>query len=256
MIVSDILRKLWSFLKEMVLKCKSLYNRDMEFLKPKPFILPKDEILVELGTDYYQIKQFGVELSVPFSIAKVSKDFTTGGNAQMDIAQLFNQDAVRFFYDIKMMTFHCTWLGESLFLFLKRLNDKYHTQPKYSKVMHEFIAKTNASRECKIEYKTLDFMGHKGLLSDILKENEKTTSLLAFKRKDFNRLFDSIIIQRNNFTHGELLLLHTEEGFKTLLRHNKGTEIIDMEVLNSYNECYNNISEALRNIEKSIDSSL
>ena len=224
----------------------------MEYNRPKKFEIPNGEVLSRITTAHYNVKQYGVELSLPFTIASLSEDFKNGKIPEHKVEQLFSEQIGKFYYDIKTMIFHCAWLGEVLFSRLKDLNDSFKRNLDYQTLIDDFIINENATRECKTSYEKLDFMGHKKLLSEILKKYEREKKKLPFERKEFSRVLNDVIIQRNNFTHGELFLLDSEEGVSTILESFIGFEIIDKAVLNSYNDCFNYLSKILSLIHEEL----
>jgi hypothetical protein len=210
----------------------------IEFQKPQEFLIPKGELLAELCVDLYQVKQFGIELSIPITIARISKDFNNGEIAQLSLGDLNKEELHKSYYDIKMLIFHCAWLAEVLFERLKGINNSEFIKSPKLETIEKFLSGKGKP------YEKLDFIAHKDLLCAILKNLEKSKSL-PFDRKNFCTLFDDIIVQRNNFTHGKLLLLQTEVGYQTILNSDKGYHILDKSVLNSYNECYFELTKVL-----------
>ncbi|MBS1595711.1 MAG: hypothetical protein JST90_15455 [Bacteroidetes bacterium] len=208
------------------------------FLKPQEFAIPNGELLAELSIDIFQVKQFGCELSIPITIAALSKDFAGGQKPQINVGDLSMEELHQRYYDIKMLTFHCAWLGEVLLERLKGVNDFMISGPSNKASVAKFLADKGR------QYEKLDFIAHKDLLCAVLKEREKSIAL-SFDRKTFCTLFDEIIVQRNNFIHGKLFMLQTSAGYQTILHSDKGYQIIEKDTLNSYNECYNNISAIL-----------
>ena len=228
----------------------------MDYKKPNRFTIPDGELLSRITSAHYNVKQYGVELSLPFTIASLSKDFRNGKIPEHKIEKLLSEQVGQFYYDIKTMIFHCAWLGEVLFSRIKDLNDSFKRNPDYQSFIDDFITIENATRECKTSYEKLDFMGHKKLLSEILKKYEKEKKKLPFERKEFSRVFNDVIVQRNNFTHGELFLLDSDEGVSTILESFVGFEIIDKDVLNSYNSCFNYLLETLSLIREELKAEL
>lgn len=208
------------------------------FFKPQVFTIPDGQVLAELSIDLFRVKQFGIELSIPVTIAGISKDFAKGDVAQLNVNDLSKEELHQRYYDIKMLTFHCAWLGEVLFERLKGINNLEVGKAINKDVVDKFLAGKGRP------YEKLDLIAHKDLLCAILKEREKIKAL-PFDRKAFCTLFDDIIVQRNNFTHGKLFLLQTEAGYQSILHSDKGYQVIDKDILNSYNECYNELSKIL-----------
>ena len=218
---------------------------EVNFLKPTSFNIPDGELLARMSMAHYKVKQFGTELSLPIVVGSLSKNFAEAERPELNVTHLISQDVCKLYYDMKMMTFHCSWLGETLFERLKIINHENKEKPEYTTVVEKFIEKKTRESGFKITYERLDFMSHKGLLSCILKEYEKSKEKLPFDRKAFSGLFNDIIIQRNNYTHGELFLLDKENGFQTIIECDKGYQIIDQLTLNSFNQCYEELIDKL-----------
>jgi len=196
------------------------------------------------------VEQFGVKLSLPFIRGKISENYSQGHPVEIQPEKMLSKEESEYYYNIKMMIFHCSWLGEFLFGKLREINDSYYHSKQYEKLIEAFLNKENEQRDCKINYEKLDFMGHKKLLNELLKEQERAGKKLAFDRKYFSTLFHDIISQRNNFTHGELFLLETTDGLQTILEHYKGTDIIDKNTLNSFNESFEELLDCLIKIKE------
>ncbi|MCW3126096.1 MAG: hypothetical protein JWO03_1754 [Bacteroidetes bacterium] len=215
---------------------------NLDFKKPEELNVPNKLILQRWSTDIFQINQLGIHLSLPITFALLSKD-APNSTDPIDPDYL-NPDLHQRYYDIKMMTYHCAWLGESLFVKLRTLNDIEKDKPASAQIITDFIDEKNKTRTPPITYEFLDFISHKDLLCVLLKEKAKIKAL-PFDRKPFCRLFDDIIKQRNNFIHGELLYFKTTEGYQTVLHSQSGYHILNKDVLNSYNECYKHLSSIL-----------
>jgi hypothetical protein len=230
------------------------------FKTPELLIVPQEHVFALIGSDLYTITQFEVKLNLPITIATIYKDYKAKSLKQIQEAiikenkdVLHNTETSKFYYDIKTMMFHCAWLGEVLLLRLKDINDNIKSKGKYDGIIDKFIKDEGERRECKVSYERLDFMGHKKLLNEILKEFQKKGGKLPFERKEFSSLFHDVINQRNAFTHGHLFLLKTDVGLQTILDSHLGKQIIEATHLNSYNECFNDLLTGVGAIKSIVD---
>lgn len=199
----------------------------------------------------YTDNKLGVKLPVNYSLFMELTEKDGEGNFIMPIdgIAIFGKDVVQVLNDIKATVGQCSQIAEILFGRLKTINNKFKQIRDLTDIFETYEER----------YYKLDFMGHRNLLSDIFKFNKiewLTVLLQKYDIKSVTRSFYNFIMDRNKYTHGELMYWYPER--QTLLEYQneaRQTEygIVNADILNSYLTCYKYIDELLSEIDVNLN---
>lgn len=191
-------------------------------------------------------ESLGVNLPVKHSVFMYLTEKTDEGRFKMpfDVKSIFSKPIVENLHRIKAKIGQCSQIAENLFGTLKHCNNKFKLNPDLNPVFEKIGAR----------YSKLDFMGHRNLLSDIIKSQKVVwlnDILLPYDKKSVTKSFHGFILDRNKYTHGELMYWYPEK--KTLLEYQNErgeTEYgeVNQLVLNSFLQCYQELEEILDQI--------
>lgn len=190
--------------------------------------------------------KLGVELPVNFSIFMNLTERGQDGRfiLPIDGSIIFGEESVSVLHEIKSIIGQCSQIGELLFAKLKEVNLNFKNSSLYNEVFEPINDK----------YQKLDFMAHRDILSKIVKTNksEELKSIIEkYNLKSVTTAFHKFILDRNKYTHGELLSWYPEK--KTILEYENETRQteygeVNKEILNSYIICYKELDEFLNQI--------
>lgn len=188
-------------------------------------------------------QRMGINLPVNYSLFMNLKDKNSDGKfiLPMDSDKIFGKEIVSALTEIKTIIGKCTQLGEALNNKLSATSNRFKSDPILTSVFKKYNER----------YHKLDFMGHRNLLSDIIKSKkiDKITDLgNTYNLKSVTKAFNNFILDRNKYTHGDLMYWYPDG--KTLLEYkdvNGEVEYgeINKDILNSYLKCYTDLDKFL-----------
>lgn len=191
--------------------------------------------------------KLGVELPVNFSVFMNLLEKGQDGRfiLPIDGNAIFGEQTVKMLYEIKSTIGQCSQIGELLFAKLKHVNSNFKNSGLYDDIFEPVNEK----------YHKLDFMAHRDIISKIIKTNksENLKSITdTYNLKSVTTSFHKFIIDRNKYTHGELLSWYPER--KTILEYENETRQteygeVNKDILNSYIVCYKELNEFLNQID-------
>jgi hypothetical protein len=156
-------------------------------------------------------------------------------------AGLFDQETANRVFNFRRLLSLCAASGEEIFRQIKNVNEKLIF--KYSTSFYE---RANLAIP-----KNADFMTHRNFLSDVFKDHKLPVVKRLNEKYDIKalmRILYQFILNRNMYTHGELLVRYPQKDFAIEFQRN-ATEIIlstiDEEVLKSFVQCKNFLSAFL-----------
>jgi len=219
----------------------------IELQSPEAQNFEKD--IMKISHEAFQEEKLGIKTPVKFtfffSLPEEKEDFD-----QIVRETAMNTNHVNFVLQVKEMIGNCSQIGENLFQKLKSLMDKI----KASKTVDDLFKKHEEKYER--EYTKFDFMGYRNLLSDILK-SKKIIDLTSkgFILKSVTKSFNDFILDRNKYTHGELMFW-VEKNASLLEYENTSREteygLVTKEIMESYINCYKELNGVLDLIWKEI----
>lgn len=191
--------------------------------------------------------KLGVNLPINFSLIMNLTEKSDDGRFLLPIDgfAMFSESSVNVLYEIKSTIGQCSQIAEILFGKLKQVNNAFKENPLLNDIFKQYEER----------YNKLDFMGHRNLLSDIIKSNKiewLSEVLKEYNCKSVTKSFYNFILDRNKYTHGELMFWYPE--MKTILEYevdNKQVQYgeVNKDILNSFLTCYKNIDEFLNDIQ-------
>ncbi len=221
-----------------------------EITLTSPTILQFDTtngINCKISHQMFMDTKFGVELPVNFSVFMNLLEKGQDGRfiLPIDGNAIFGEQTVKMLYEIKSTIGQCSQIGELLFAKLKQVNLNFKNSGLYADIFEPINEK----------YHKLDFMAHRDLISKIIKTNksEKLKTITdTYKLKSVTTSFCKFILDRNKYTHGELLSWYPER--KTILEYENETRQIEYgevnkDILNSYIICYKELNEFLNQVD-------
>ena len=222
----------------------------IELKKPKIISFDtKNGLNCKISHQLYVEETIGIKLPVKFSLFMNLTEKNADGRLIMPIDgnKTFGKEVAQQINEINKIVGKCSQLAERLFDKLKSVNDNL----KSNSDINSIFAKYDNEEK---NYKKLDFMTHRNLLSDIIKSKKIDRINKAsegYHIKLVRSSLNDFILERNKYTHGELLYWYPER--KTLLeyKNSKGeTEYaeLNMDILNSYLECYVKLDKYLSEI--------
>jgi hypothetical protein len=222
----------------------------IEILKPNVVLFDtKNGLNCKISHQRFVEKNLGIKLPVKFSLFMNLTEKNEEGKfiIPFDGNIIFGKKTVEQINEINKIIGKCSQLAERLFNKLKSVNDSLKSNAELSLIFAKYDNETK-------KYAKLDFMSHRELLSDIIKS--KKIDLInkvsaEYDIKSVRCSLNDFILERNKYTHGELLYWYPEK--KTLLeyRDSKG-EIeyaeLNMDILNSFSKCYIELDKYLSKI--------
>jgi len=211
----------------------------------------KNGLNCKISHQLYVEENLGIKLPVKFSLFMNLTEKSADGRLIMPIdgTKTFGKEIAHQINEINKIVGKCSQLAERLFDKLKSVNDSL----KSNSDLNSIFAKYDNEEK---NYKKLDFMTHRNLLSDIIKSKKidrinKTSE--EYHIKSVRCSLNDFILERNKYTHGELLYWYPER--KTLLeyKNSKGeTEYaeLNMDILNSFFDCYVKLDKYLSKISE------
>lgn len=209
----------------------------------------KNGLNCKISHQFYVEKNLGIKLPVRFSIFMNLTEKNEDGKLILpfDGDKIFGKQIVAQINEINKIVGKCSQIAERLFDKLKSVNDNLKGIPELTSIFEKY---DNEEKK----YVKLDFMTHRQLLSDIIKSKKiHRINVVSseYDIKSVRRAMNDFILERNKYTHGELLYWYPKK--KTLLeyRNSKGeTEYaeLNMDILNSYSECYVSLDKYLNKI--------
>jgi hypothetical protein len=191
--------------------------------------------------------KLGVELPVNFSIFMNLLEKGQDGRfiLPIDGNAIFGEESVQMLHEVKSTIGQCSQIGELLFAKLKSVNLTFKNSELYNDIFEPLNDK----------YYKLDFMGHRDILSKILKANKSANLKVVtdtYYLKSVTSSFHKFILDRNKYTHGELLSWYPER--KTILEYENETRQteygeVNKDILNSYIICYKELNDFLIKID-------
>ncbi|CAA0235348.1 hypothetical protein [Tenacibaculum maritimum] len=222
----------------------------IELEKPKIISFDtKNGLTCKISHQLYVEKNLGIKLPVRFSLFMNLTEKNEDGKLILpfDGNKIFGKETATQINEINKLVGRCSQIAERLFDKLKRVNDSLKSNPELTSIFEKY---DNDDRK----YVKLDFMTHRQLLSDIIKSKkiDRINDVSSgYDIKSVRRAMNDFILERNKYTHGELLYWYPEK--KTLLEYlnSKGeTEYaeLNMDILNSFSECYVSLDKYLNKI--------
>jgi hypothetical protein len=211
----------------------------------------ENTIQCKISHQMYTDTKVGVRLPVNHSVFMVLSKKDKDGKFIMPIdgTAIFGKETVQMMNEIKATIGQCSQIAEILFGRLKVINTKFKQLPELAEVF--------ASHDEK--YHKLDFMGHRNLLSDIFKAKKLdwlNEVLKDYDLKSVTKSFFALIMDRNKYTHGELMFWYPEK--QTVLEYENNAKqaeyaVVNSEILNSYLTCYGQLDELLNKVSASLN---
>lgn len=221
-----------------------------EITLKSPTILQFDTtngINCKISHQMFTDSKLGVDLPVNFSVFMNLLEKGQDGRfiLPIDGNAIFGEQTVKMLYEIKSTIGQCSQIGELLFAKLKDVNSNFKNSGLYDDIFEPVNEK----------YHKLDFMAHRDIISKIVKSN-KSENLKSitdiYNLKSVTTSFHKFILDRNKYTHGELLSWYPER--KTILEYENETRQteygeVNKDILNSYIVCYKELNEFLNQID-------
>ncbi len=207
----------------------------------------KEGLISKFSHQLFVDESLGVNLPVNHSIFMFLTEKSDDGRFKMpfDVNAIFSKPIAENLHRIKAKIGQCSQIAENLFGALKYCNDKFKLNPD----LNTFFQKVEE------RYSKLDFMGHRDILSNIIKSQKVdwlNGILLSYDKKSVTKSFNSFILDRNKYTHGEVMYWYPEK--KTLLEYqNENGEVeygeVNQLILNSFLQCYQELDQILNQIK-------
>lgn len=218
---------------------------------PAVLTFEKETIQCKISHQMFTDTKVGVRLPVNHCVFMVLSEKDKDGKfiLPIDGTAIFGKETVQRMNEIKATIGQCSQIAEILFGLLKVVNGKF-------KQLHE-LAEVFAPYEEK--YHKLDFMGHRNLLSDIFKSKRVdwlNEILKEYDSKSVTKSFFTLIMDRNKYTHGELMFWYPEK--QTVIEYENDAKqkeyaVVNSDILNSYITCYGQLDELLNKVLASLN---
>lgn len=206
----------------------------------------KNGLNCKISHSIYSETKLGINLPVHYSLFMHLNERNLEGKLILPIDgnKLLGEETIKMLIEIKTIVGKCSQIGEILNNKLKSSNDKLQNETILANIFKKYEER----------YHKLDFMGHRNLFSDIIK-SKKVEKINTFAEnyniKTVTKAFNDFILDRNKYTHGELMYWYPNR--KTLLEYknvNGETEYgeVNQNILNSYLKCYNDLNSFLDKI--------
>lgn len=206
----------------------------------------KNGLICKISHQMYQDENLGVYLPVNHSVFMNLTEKSKNGKFKLpfDENAIFDKAVVERMHKIKSKIGQCSQIAETLFSKLKNCNNLFKSE----EVLSELFEKVED------KYYKLGFMNHRNLLSEIFKSKKidwLEEILSVYNVKSITKSFYAFIIDRNKYTHGELMYWYPER--KTILEYMNESNtveygVVNQDVLNSFLNCYKELNELLDKI--------
>jgi hypothetical protein len=210
----------------------------------------QETIQCKISHQMYSDNKLGVRLPVNHSVFMILSEKDKNGKYIMPIdgVSIFGKETVQMLNDLKATIGQCSQIAELLFGRLKTINGQF-------KQLHE-LAEIFEPYEDK--YHKLDFMGHRNLLSAIFKSKRiewLSEILKEYDLKSVTKSFFTLIMDRNKYTHGELMFWYPEN--QTVIEYENDARqpeyaVVTSDILNSYLHCYGQLDNLLNKVAASL----
>lgn len=230
-------------------------NKIIEIKLDSPSIITfstENGINCKISHNLYNENKFGTSIPVHYSLFMNLKEKNDEGKfiLPFDVDKIFGKEIIGRLNEINKIIGRCSQIAERLFDKLKQVNTKFKSSPELESIFKNYIS------DKKTKYSKFDFMTHRNILSDIIKSkkvNRINNVNMDYDIRSIRTAMYNFILDRNKYTHGELLYWYPEK--KTILEYinsqgNKEYAELNMDILNSYTACYSKLYEYLSKIER------
>jgi hypothetical protein len=207
-----------------------------QLLSPKVISFPPDAVWGTISHNAFAEKKMGIDMPVQYSaMMRLQKGDDGRYIIPIDPAVLFDKKLVAQISSVKQIVKQASESAERLFDHLRDLNARLCRIHGLAEERDKYLTRENRS------FEKLDFMGHRYLLGEIMKSG-KVTCIAAVieqdKLKKFRKNLEQFILDRNKYTHGEVLF-YVDESATILSYINHTTHqaeygIIDDTILKSF----------------------
>ncbi|WP_294315800.1 hypothetical protein [uncultured Chryseobacterium sp.] len=214
---------------------------------PKIINFSNEDITAKISHQIFTENTVGVDTPINHAVLIILSEKNEEGKFLLPIDQqaIFGKESIGAINEIKKQIAACSQIAENLFSKLKALN----FQLKQISELNDIFEKYNEN------YKKLDFMSHRNLFSDLInskKINWINEIIKEYNIKSVTKSFYNLIIDRNKYTHGELMLYYPSR--ETILEYenesrNKEIAIVNSDIISSYIENYQELDKLLNKIE-------
>lgn len=216
---------------------------------PKVYVEDKSAIMVIISHQMYSDNQHGIRIPVKHTVLIESKEVLPDGKYKLPISvDVVSSETVSFLYEVKKKIGSCVQLAESLFESLKAINLRLVNRDVNSDVYKNYSDK----------YSKLDFMGHRTLLSDIIKSKKDpilNEIIKEYESKKLRKVMNDFILDRNKYTHGDLMYFQNMRT--TIIKYiHEGIEqyaLVSQEIIESFISCYENLNVFLGKLLKELN---
>ncbi|MXS71577.1 hypothetical protein GSF70_10140 [Flavobacteriaceae bacterium W22] len=219
----------------------------LSLLSPHVIKFEKEDMTSKISHQMYTENKLGTDMPVNHAVLILMSEKSEDGRFKLPIdgQAIFGKESAAAISQVKTQMGRCSQLAENLFSKLKAL----HLRLKYTSELKGIFDKYEE------KYKKLDFMGHRKLFSEILQSNKidwiKDISD-EYDVKSLTKTFYNFIMDRNKYTHGELMLYYPSK--QTIIEYedvekNREVAIVNAEIITSYTATYNELNKLIDKIE-------
>lgn len=214
---------------------------------PKIIEFAKDDMTAKISHQMFTENTIGVETPINHAVLIILSEKSEDGRYKLPIdgQAIFGKESINAINEVRKQIGSCSQIAENLFSKLKALNLQLKQISDLKDVFEDYEE----------NYRRLDFMGHRKLFSEIIKSKKIkwiNEIIEEYDVKSVTKTFYKFIMDRNKYTHGELMLYYPSR--ETILEYedesrNREVAIVNSEIITSYIEIYKELDIILNKIE-------
>jgi hypothetical protein len=214
---------------------------------PKVIEFSKEDMTAKISHQMFKENTVGVDTPINHAVLIILSKKSEDGRYKLPIdgEAIFGKESITAINEVRKQIASCSQIAENLFSQLKALNLQLKQISELKEVFEEYEE----------NYRKLDFMGHRNLFSDLVKSKKISwinEIIEEYNIKSVTKAFYNFIMDRNKYTHGELMLYYPSR--ETILEYedesrNREVAIVNSEIITSYIDTYKELYKILNKIE-------
>lgn len=216
-------------------------------LKSPEIIDTEEDMTAKISHQMYSEQKLGIDTPVNHAVLIILSEKSPDGRYKLPIdgQAIFGKESIAAINEVKKQIGTCSQIAENLFSKLKSLNFQLKQLDELKDIFGKYEEK----------YKKLDFMRHRKIFSDIVQSKKVewvNEIIMEYDIKSVTKTFYNFIMDRNKYTHGELMLYYPSR--ETILEYedeegNREIAMVNAEIITSYIETYKELDKILNTIE-------
>ena len=221
--------------------------KTLSLQSPQIIQFTDEDMTAKISHQMFSENKLGIDTPINHAVLIILSEKSPDGRFKLPIdgQAIFGKESIGAINEIKKQIGTCSQIAENLFSKLKALNLQLKQLDDLKDIFEEYEE----------NYKKLDFMGHRNIFSEIIKSKKIEwidDIIKEYNIKSITKTFYNFIMDRNKYTHGELMLYYPSR--ETILEYedqqrNREVAVVNVEIITSYIETYKELDKILNAIE-------